>query len=55
MSEPRILVYYEWLMANQWKYIWGISDTVWLNLQEYEPLSDSIHEFLKFIVSLKPL
>ena len=45
MSEPRILLYHEWLLANEWHYIHGISDRVWFILQEYEPRSDATHEF----------
>ena len=45
MSEPRILLYHEWLLANEWHYIFGIFDRIWFILQEYEPHSDGIHEF----------
>ena len=44
MFEPRILFYRKWFLANQWHYIWGVSDRVWFNLQEYECHSDAIHE-----------
>ena len=45
MSEPRILIYYEWLLPHEWHYCHCISDRVWCILQAYEPHSDAIHEF----------
>ena len=45
MSKLRILVYHEWLVDNQWPFIWGISDRIWFNLQESELYSDAIHDF----------
>ena len=45
MSEPRILVYHEWLVVNQQHFLGGISHRVWFNLQEYEPHPDAVHEF----------
>ena len=45
MSEPRILIYHEWLLAHEWHNLHCISDRVWCILQEYEPHSDAIHEF----------
>ena len=45
MSEPRILMYHEWLLAHEWHYTHCISDRVWCILQDYEPHSDAIPEF----------
>ena len=45
MSEPRILIYHEWLLAHEWHNLHCISDRVWCILQQYEPHSDAIHEF----------
>ena len=45
MSEPRILIYRERLLAHEWHNLHCISDSVWCILQEYEPHSDAIHEF----------
>ena len=45
MSEPRILIYREWLLAHEWHNLHCVSDRVWCILQEYEPHSDAIHEF----------
>ena len=45
MSEPRVLIYHEWLLAHEWHHCHCISDRVWCILQDYEPHSDAIHEF----------
>ena len=45
MSEPRILIYHEWLLAHEWHHCHCISDRVWCILQDYEHRSDAIHEF----------
>ena len=45
MSEPRILIYHEWLLAHEWHRLRCISDRVWCILQEFEPHSDATHEF----------
>ena len=35
MSEPRILIYHEWLLAHEWHYCHCISDRVWCILQDF--------------------
>ena len=45
MSEPRTLIYHEWLLAHEWHNLHCVSDRAWCILQEYEPHSDAIHEF----------
>ena len=52
MSEPRILIYHEWLLAHEWHNLHCISGRVWCILQEYEPPYMS---FQKSIVDPNPL
>ena len=55
ISEPTILLYHEWLLSNQWHYIWGISDRVWLFSQSMSPIQTPFMSSLRFTVGLNPL
>ena len=47
MSEPRFLVYHEWLLVNQWHRIWGILIGFGLFFRSMSPIQTPFMNSLK--------